>query len=104
MKPGAVYAGNVVDAHDAPVPYAKVHLVRGMVTTRHGSADSSGAFEIRGLPRGSWMTHAESDDGVSKEAVVDLTNDLRGQKLMLDLVVDRSTGRNGRKPPTWRNS
>src|SRR5665647_24420 len=88
MKPGAVYAGTVVDAEDAPVPHATVHLVDGSTRSRHATTDASGAFEIRGLERTSAIAYAESPAGVSEEALVALASDLRGQKLVLALAVE----------------
>jgi hypothetical protein len=96
MKPGAVYAGDVVNADGRPVAHARVYLDRG---TRWGSrrfvasSDASGAFEIRGLPRTIGTTDSESDvlawaisdEGVSDTVMVKLAEqpELRGQKLAL---------------------
>lgn len=88
MKVGAVYAGNVVDPDGRPAGKAWVYVdTMGSLGQRRFSttSDASGAFEIRGLPRTMAMAYASSNDGVSDEAIVQLTEqpELRGQTLAL---------------------
>lgn len=97
MKPGAVYAGDVVDADGKPVARARVYVdtVAGPGPRRFSaSSDASGAFEIRGLPRtiGSTgfgsdvaLAYAISEEGVSDSVEVTFAKqpELRGQRLGL---------------------
>ncbi|HLL23755.1 MAG TPA: hypothetical protein VK427_16565 [Kofleriaceae bacterium] len=96
MRPGAVYAGDVVDADGKPVAQARVYVDMGAgVGSRRfvASTDASGAFEIRGLPRAiggtdcqvDALAYAISDEGISDTALVKFAEqpELRGQKLAL---------------------
>lgn len=96
MRPGAVYAGYVVDADGKPVAQARVYVDRGAgFGSRRfvASSDASGAFEIRGLPRTLGRTDSEvdvlayaiSDEGVSDTVMVKFAEqpELRGQELAL---------------------
>jgi uncharacterized GH25 family protein len=92
MRPGAVYAGNVVDADGKPVAQARVYVDSGAhVGSRRfvASSDASGAFEIRGLPRTIGRTdalaYAISDEAVSDTVMVTFAEqpELRGQELAL---------------------
>jgi uncharacterized GH25 family protein len=96
MKPGGVYAGEVVDAHGKPVAQARVYLdmVSGPQHRFTASSDANGAFEIRGLPRTLGqrdadtypaLAYAIADESVSDVVPVAFAKrpELRGQRLAL---------------------
>lgn len=101
MKPGAVYAGHVVDADARPVAAARVYLDTVLADGPHHygtSSDANGEFEIRGLPRtigssngGAVIAHAVSDGSATDDILVTFVEqrelrELRGQLLTLERI------------------
>lgn len=98
MKAGGSISGVVLGADQNPVPYAIVRAQTGQAaggrrggwggSYRQVSADKSGAFELRGLPRNAVQVRAESDSAASKVQSVDLDKDKdkKDVRLVLDVA------------------
>jgi uncharacterized GH25 family protein len=77
---GAIVRGVVVDAKKQPVPSARVRIgvtARNRMIfepPRQAYTDASGAFEIKGLPRGELSAVAMHESGASDTAEVSTTN------------------------------
>ncbi len=97
MKAGGVYAGTVVTAKGAPVPYATVRIAgkrndswseSGRDAGRQATTAQDGTFAIRGLARIAYQARAESDDAASQVADVDLSAqpEIKDARLVVDVT------------------
>jgi hypothetical protein len=95
MARGGLVAGRVLDASKRPVAGAQV-LVQakgsngfgGGEGRRGGRSDESGAFEIKGLPRGELVVMAAGEEASSDIVAVDLRdrNEARGLEIVLSVT------------------
>ena len=92
MKPGRVLTGTVVGSDGTPVPDAHVHLGLPHMKTRPVSTDINGVFVLRGLSPTLHRLYAEAGLGVSQPEIVDLAQDVRDLRLVLESVENSISG------------
>jgi hypothetical protein len=91
LEGGIIDAGRVLDEHGAPVEGADVRAEalggRGSEHAASAAPDADGAFELTGLPRGTWKV-APSGDGLLRGAEL-LVDGTRGDVRDLVLALER---------------